>query len=142
MFITSANSVLTLTQNKLYPVPQVMQGYAVDDAFTIDAIDIAEAQVGVDGLVSFGYTPSVNNVTISLQADSPSIGFFEYLIAATKAAKEVFILQGTLLIPSTGKSYVMSNGALTNATLAPAGKKVLAPQSFTITFSNISSAIV
>ena len=50
-YLTSANSEFMITINDLYPVPQKLQGYSADDAFTTDAVAATETQVGVDGFV-------------------------------------------------------------------------------------------
>jgi hypothetical protein len=56
--ITIANSVFTLTATAVFPVPQALQGYAADDAFTTEAIAMADVVIGVDGKLSAGYTPN------------------------------------------------------------------------------------
>lgn len=140
--ITSANSVFVLAAPAVFPLSQVLQGYAADDAFTTDAIDFAEVMMGVDGKLSAGYTPNPTRVTIALQADSPSIVLFEAIIAATKVTRDVVFLGATITLPSTGKSYVLSRGVLTNASQVPDAKKVLQPQRYVITFESVQSSIL
>ena len=83
--ITSANSVLTLAVNGLFPVPQVIQGYAVDDAFEGEAVQQAEILMGVDGVLSAGKVFVPYKMTIHLQADSPSVFLFDTLRNAQNA---------------------------------------------------------
>jgi hypothetical protein len=40
--ITSANAVLSLAINNYFPVPQVIQGFAVDDAFESESVQQSE----------------------------------------------------------------------------------------------------
>lgn len=140
--ITSANSVFTLIIPSLYPVPQVLKGYATDDAFTVDTVDVAETMMGVDGKMSAGFTPFVIPMAIALQADSPSIAVFDFWLGAMKVAKEVYPANGTILLPGTGRSYTLTNGILTKVKLLPDAKKVLQPVQYTITWEAINPALV
>lgn len=140
--ITSANSVFTLVLPTLYPVPQVLQGYATDDAFAADAVDWAEVMMGVDGKMSAGFTPNVTKMTISFQADSPSIQIFDFWLGAMKVAREVYPASGTIQLPSTGKSYTLTKGILTNAKPLPDAKKVLQPVQYGLTWERVDAALV
>ena len=140
--ITSANSVMTLVIAGLFNVPVQLQGYATDKAFATEAIDLAEVQMGVDGKMSAGYVPNPTPQTITLQADSASKEIFAALIAATRTAREVFFLSGTLVLPSTGESFTMTRGVLTNAKQIPDAQKVLQPQDYIITWESVNRAIL
>lgn len=153
MDITSANSEFTLTPQlgssvlagllpALAGAGFLVQGYASDDAFATEATDVVEARKGVDGKASFGFTPYFTPQTITLQADSPSIAVFDTLINAQKTLRQPVILDGSLLIPSIGKTYALSNGALTRVTAIPPGRKVLEPVVYTITWDDITGAPV
>jgi hypothetical protein len=119
-----------------------VQGYASDDAFTFDAVDSAEARMGVDGIMSAGYLPRMNKQAITLQADSPSIAAFEALIGAQDTLREVILLDGILTLPATGRSYALVKGVLTRLTPVPPAKKVLEPVSYEITWNLVQPAPV
>jgi len=138
--ITSANSVLMLGVNGLFNVPQQIQGFSADDAFTLADVDVAETMMGVDGKLSAGYIPQIKSLEINLQADSASNDFFDVLLAAEDVSKEKYEVNGSVLIKSTGKLYALTIGYLKSATRMPAGKKVLQPRKFTIEFQDISEA--
>jgi hypothetical protein len=140
--ITSANASLIITIPLLYPAPQQIQGFAVDDAWSLEQIDVAEAQMGVDAQLSFGYTPAAKVFGVSLQANSTSVGIFKYWGAATELAKEIYICSAVLSIPGTRESFTMTNGTLTKTTPMTSGKKVLAPLSYQIAFESIRSSIL
>ncbi|USA53871.1 hypothetical protein NDN13_01375 [Acinetobacter sp. C32I] len=140
--ITSANSTFSLTATEVFPAPQNLQGYATDDAFAVDAIDLAEAIMGVDGRLSAGYTPNPTKINVALQADSPSIAVFDAIIAATKAAREVIFLDAVIGLPATGTNYTFTRGVITNANQLPDAKKTLQPQKYQITFESVTKAIV
>ena len=137
--ITSANSIFTLTAAAVFPVPQTLQGYAADDAFANDALDISEVMMGVDGKLSAGYVPNPTNINISLQADSPSIAIFEAIIAGMKVTRNTIYLSGTISLPSTGKTYTLTRGVLKSASQLPDAKKVLQPQKYTLVFESVTT---
>lgn len=140
--ITSANSVFTLVIPGLFPAPVQLQGYATDKSFATEAIDFAETMIGVDGKMSAGYVPNITPQTITLQADSVSKDIFAALIAATKTAREVFFLNATLVLQSTGESFTMARGVLKNAKQIADGGKVLQPQDYVIHWESVNRAIL
>ena len=140
--ITSANSVFTIVIAGLFPTPVQLQGYASDKAFTTEALDLAEVQMGVDGRMTAGFVPNPTKQTITLQADSPSKDIFTALIQATKTAREVFYISGTIALPSTGESFTLTRGILTNAKQIPDAQKVLQPMDFVITWESVSRSLL
>jgi hypothetical protein len=142
MSITSANATLTISIPALYPVPQTMQQWAADDAFSTDAIQIAETRMGVDGYMTGGFTPAIVPMTLTLMPDSVSISVFDFLSNSMMVSKEIYTMTGTLLIPATGKSYELQNGILRSVKVLPDAKKVLDPQSYIIDWNYILPAAV
>ncbi len=140
--ITSSNSVFTLVIPGLFPVPVQLSGYHTDKAFTTEALDMAEVSVGVDGRMTAGYTPNPVKQTITLQADSPSKDLFTVLVQATKTAREVFWLSGTISLPSTGESFSLTRGILSKAKQIPDAQKVLQPVEYEITWENVNRSIL
>lgn len=140
--ITSANSVLMLGINRLFNIPIQIQGFATDDAFTLEDVDMAETMMGVDGKLSGGWIPVVKSLEITLQADSASNDFFDAWIAAESTAREKYTANGSILLQGTGKLYVLTNGFLKKGNLMPPAKKVLQPRKFTIEFEGIAGAPV
>ena len=140
--ITSANGVITASVQGLFPSPVTLEGWAVDDAFALDEVTLAEAKIGVDGMAAYGYVPTLSPFTIRLLANSPSLFFFEEIVNQTMALGEVFIINLTVYLPSVGKRYVFSNGTLLSGKLMPDGKKTLADQDFKMTFGSITSYLV
>lgn len=140
--ITSANSVFTLLLPTLFPVPQKLEGFATDDAFAADAVDITENVMGVDGKMSSGFTPFITKMTVTLQADSPSMPIFDFWLAAMKQAKEVFPADGSITLSSIGKSYTLTNGVLSNVKPIEDAKKVLQARAFIISWESINPAVL
>jgi hypothetical protein len=135
--ITSANTVLTLSQPILFPTPVQIQQFAADDVTDTDQVRNVEALMGVDGTLSFGFVFAPIMQNISLQANSPSIGFFDTLYAQTLAAEDVYTLQGTIIFPAISKKYNLQNGAMTDYKPTPDAKRTLQPQRFRITWNSV-----
>jgi hypothetical protein len=142
MAITSANAVFTLTIPSIYPVPQQLQMWAADDAFSVDSIQIAETRMGVDGKLSAGFTPAIVPVTLTFQPDSPSIAIFDFWATTSQAQLRTYEASATILIPATGKSYTLTKGILVNFKPLPDAKKVLEPQSYTLHWESVKPALV
>lgn len=123
--ITSANSTFALAITNLYPSPQIIQGYAADDAFALEAIDLAETIMGIDGFLSAGYVHNPVPMTITLMPDSPSVVIFDTWISTTQTTKEVYRCSASILLPGTGKKYTLQNGVLVNGKIMPDAKKTL-----------------
>ena len=140
--ITSANSVFTLVVAGLFPAPVQLRGYARDKAFTTEAVDLAEVQMGVDGRMTAGFVPNPVKQTITLQADSPSKDIFTAMIQAMKTAREVFYISGSIALPSTGESFTLTRGILTNAKQIPDAQKVLQPVDYVITWESVNRSLL
>ena len=140
--ITSANSVFTLVVAGLFPAPVQLKGYASDKAFTTEAVDLAEVQMGVDGRMTAGFVPNPVKQTITLQADSPSKDIFTAIIQAMKTAREVFYISGSISLPSTGESFALTRGILTNAKQIPDAQKVLQPVDYVITWESVNRSLL
>jgi hypothetical protein len=139
--ITSANAVLTISPRAAGLIGSggafTVEGFASDDAFMADAVDTAEAVMGVDGKMSVGYTPYITKQTVTLQADSPSVTLFEAIVGAQNALRQPMFLDAVLALPAVQKSYIFKLGALTRVTPFPAGKKVLQPVQYEISWETV-----
>lgn len=135
--ITSANSILLMSLPLLLPIPQQIQGFSTDDIFSVASIVPVETLMGADGNLSGGYTPREKKTAIVLQADSASGAFFDAWAAGQDAGMVAYQAVATLSLPSIGWSYALTTGFLTGYVPIPAGKKVLQPRHFEITWQTI-----
>lgn len=140
--ITSANSQFVLTLIGLFPIPQRIQGYASDDAFAVEPYDMGENYMGVDGILSGGYTPNPKKQTIMLQADSPSLDVFDIWRGAIESSRDVIIAEAAIVLPSIGKAYVLHRGFLKSAQALPSAKKVLQPVPYVIEWQDVQSSLI
>jgi hypothetical protein len=137
--ITSANSSFALVVPDVFPVPQLLQGYAADDAFTQEAFDLVETRMGVDGILSGGFTPSPKRITVMLQPDSIALNVFLLWKAAMESAKEALIGSSTILYPSISYGFQLGTIFFTNSQGLPSAKKVLEPYPAILTYQDLTS---
>lgn len=140
--ITSANSVFMLAIPPLYTSPQHIQGYAADAAWDLGESEPTEIYIGVDGIVSAGFTPFLTDFTLHLQADSPSNVIFETWLESQKITQGIYFAAATLNLVSIGRTYTMSQGVLRRMPPIAGSRKVLQPRDFVITWGDISPAIL
>jgi hypothetical protein len=138
--ITAANSNFLLSITGLYTVPQKLQGYTADAAFDTEATEIVETVMGVDGILSAGYTPQPTRQTVMIMPDSPSAIIFEDWVAAMDIAQEVYYANAIIDLPSISRSYVLTNGVLHSIPRIPGTRKVLQGRSFGLTWEKVVSA--
>ncbi len=138
--LTSANSILMIGVAGLYTTPQRLQGFADGDAYAIDAVDVSESLMGVDGIMSSGWIPQIKTMNVTLQGDSASNTFFEAWYAAQEAAREIYPAFGTIIQDSVGRAYALTNGVLANYTPLSDAKKILQPRRFVIRFGSVIGA--
>ena len=141
MSITGATAVVMLTLPGLFPVPFQLQGFAADDVYDTDDLQSAETLMGVDGKLSGGFVfvPVVQRY--KLQADSPSIFFFDTWYTTQVQLRDTINVSGLVAIPSLGKKYTMTKGFLTGYKPIPDGKKLIQPQNFAITWESVFPAV-
>lgn len=135
--ITSANASLILTCPGVFSAPQVIQGFATDDIYSVDPLEIAETMMGVDGGLSGGmvYNPVV--VGYSLMAGSPSIPVFDQIYTQSRANEAVYFMQGTIKLTSINMKFNLINGLLVTYPPVPDGKKLLQPRKFTVRWESV-----
>ena len=135
--ITSANAAYAIAIANLYPVPQTLQGYAADDMFVTEAVELAETIMGADGKLSAGYIFNPIKQTITIMPDSASLKLFEQWRQAQNTARDVYRCNAVIQLPGISRKYTLSNGVLSSATPIPGARKTLAPVSFTITWEKV-----
>ena len=142
MDITSANATLVLSCADFALASVSVEGFAVDDAWSFEETEHVVAQKGVDGKMSAGWVPVLNNMRINFSPDSPFNAQMMALLQAQKAARKPFIISGVLSVPSLDKVFTLSKGVCPRAKTAPDGARVLGPQAYTITFDDVSPAVI
>lgn len=132
--ITSANSVLMLGIAGVYPTPQQIQGFAVDDMFEAEMAEMSVVQVGVDNFGVAGWVPREIKTMVTLMASSASFLVFENWITAMDIQQEVLYANCTLVLPAVQRKYTMLQGSLTRFPPISNIKKTLQQRQFEITW--------
>jgi len=140
--ITSANASFALTLPGLYPAPQKLENFAVDDMFAFEAVSNVETRMGADGEFTAGYKPQPKSVTISLMADSKSIALFDYWANASETAVHPYQCNGLISIPGLNKSYTLTKGFLKSYSPMPAAKGVMESVQYTIEFKSVKPSLL
>lgn len=138
--ITSANAVFTLTIPGVFSAPQQLQGFDVDSAFDVEAVDTAETKIGVDGQGSGGLIFNMVPMTVHIQADSASVLIFETWLSAQKGVLQIFPASGSIIMPSIGRKYTLSQGYLKRPQQMSSAQRVLAARPFVIDWTTINPA--
>jgi hypothetical protein len=124
--LTVANSSLVLSVEGLYPKGLTLQGYAADNVFEVGAVENKEIVMGIDGNLSAGFVYNPQPITLTLQADSPSLEVFEQIWQRESSNREALRVGLTIALPSVNKRFVGRNGFLTSYQ-APSGQRLLQP---------------
>jgi len=138
--ITSANAVVLLGVNGLFPTAVQLQGFASEEIFATEAINTLEMLMGLDNKLSGGYVPQAVPAVFSLQANSPSMSFFDTWSAQERTVGEKFMGFGIITLPAIGLIVTGKNGYLGQHMLFPDAKKVLQPRTFQVLFESITVA--
>lgn len=137
--ITSINAVLLLTVDGLF-VAQQLQGFAPDDIFDVDEIDVSEDYMGVDGLLSAGRIYNKIPTTFAFAANSAACAIFETWNKAEEIIQDKYFAQALIRLPSIKMTYICNNGNLSKFSYMPNGKKTLQPRKFTINWESLFGA--
>lgn len=140
MSITSANSIIQLSVDVVFPNPVQLQGYTTDDIYGVGAIKPNDTRMGVDGFMSAGKIWQVIPVTYHLQADSASNDFFDQWKQAEDANVDTYIASGLIVLPGISKKFTLFRGALTNYTPIPPAGTLLRERAFEITWNRVFPA--
>lgn len=135
--LTDADATLILTCEELYPNGVQLEGFGADGIMSGEDITVAETRMGVDGRLSAGYTPTVKNVVITLEASSPSLEVMQNIwqyMQSTMSQPECTL---TVNIPSLNQTAVYTQGCMTKGRPIPDLKTMLDPTQWSFAFAKI-----
>lgn len=135
--ITAANTAFVISVPLLLPVPQQLQGFAADDIFDVDDVDSTDILMGVDGILSAGMIFAPKPMNIALQADSPSVSFFDAWYQGQQANTAAYAAQAIITFTGIGTSYALTTGYLSRYKPMADAKKILQPRKFRVTWQTI-----
>jgi len=132
--LTVANSSIAITVEGLYPSSTLLKGYAADNVFEAAAVENGEFQMGIDGKLSAGFVYNPIDFTLTLQADSESLGIFEEIWQYETTNRNKLKVGMTVALPANGKRYGLVDGYI-RSFKAPAGQRILQPGVVVATFA-------
>ncbi len=135
--ITSANSTFIITVPGVFVAPQQLQGYSADDMFSVERQTPTEMQQGVDGFAASGFMFQLTKQGIILLPNSPSIDVFDQWWQFMLVARDSFLAQAVITLPSLAKKFVMVDGSLTGYAPMPGAGRTLKPRDFEVTWNQI-----
>ena len=138
--ITSANAELVLTVAEIFPAGIILQMFGTDQAYTMEAVDVTETRMGVDGKMAAGYTPVIYPVSITLEAASPSRFSLSTVWEAMAANRRIYACGLVAALPSIGERLTWSTGVLKNGVVVPPAQKVLGPTTWMFHFEKLERA--
>jgi hypothetical protein len=134
MSITGANVTYMFGVTTIFPSPVQLKGFAADDSFMTTPQRIGEVLMGVDGNQSGGFVYVSVEQEISLQADSPSVPLFDQWVQAEYQVQDAYQAFGTIIFPSIGKKFTMTQGILLQYPPMPGVKRLLQPLKYMISW--------
>lgn len=135
--ITAANINFALVVPDIFPVPQLLEAYATDDAFATEALEIVRVRMGVDGKMKGGYVPNPIVMPIKFMPTSPSIAIFNQWARSMVQARETFEAQAIITYPSLNMAFACNVGYLTKYKVLPDVKTLLEDVDYEITWQDI-----
>ena len=126
-----------MTCEALYTSPTQLQGYAADDAFEVDAVENGEYSMGIDGPLSAGFVYNPIQMTLTIQADSPSLPIFENIWNYEVTNRTKLEHNWTMTTTANGRRYNLTTGFM-RSYKAPAGKRILQPAIIQLSFARQS----
>ena len=122
--ITAANSVVMFKAEGFYDQAIQLQGFQVDNAFSLGDATTGETRIGVDGQQSGGWVPHEVPVTVFLEANSPSRQQMEEFYAWMNANMETARCTLDITMPSIGRRIV-ATGFPTTKTGGPSAQRLI-----------------
>lgn len=136
--ITSATAKIKLV-SALTPAGVSFEQYSADNAWSKDVAKVIESRMGVDGKISFGYTPVVRTASFTFQPNSPTLDALQLIVSTQNATMKPIVCQLIISLGSVDKTFMLNNVCITNGDLLPAGANVLEPVEVNIEYESLEA---
>lgn len=130
--ITSADAKMLLVAVGVFDSPVPIEGFSTDSMWTSDAKQTGEFQMGADGKLSAGFVFAPTRISVTLQADSQSIDFFDTIAQTQQQRKKLIEIRGVVAIPAIRKKFALQKFYMENWQPLPTAGRVLAPRPFAL----------
>ena len=133
--ITSANASMVMIVEDLFPDGIPITNFSTDQMVDGDEHEYAQARMGVDGGMAAGFVPNPWNVTISLEASSPSLKVMQTLAQAMVTNKCTYEVSLIITVPALNQVHAYRKGVLLTGKDLPGIRKTLEPTQWKFTFA-------
>ena len=113
--ITAANTKIDFSCEGIYDTPIQLTGAQSDAFLSLGDVTVAQTRLGVDGKQSAGWLPHETPITVSLEANSPSIQVMENVSNALDRDSETRLCTITVSYPSVKRRQVFSGYMVTKS---------------------------
>ncbi|AOM39680.1 MULTISPECIES: phage tail fiber protein [Xenorhabdus] len=137
--ITAADAIITLSVTNLYPSGVQLQGFAADNIYGTEALELAETVRGADGKLSAGFIYGNIAQTFYIMPDSDSRDIFDTWATTSRASAAVFRCNATVILPSLKRKYSCVNGVLKQWKALPDAGRVLQASQAVIEWESITA---
>lgn len=135
--ITSANATLVLAVEGLFPSGVKLEQFATDQSWSMEQSTIAVTRMGVDGQMVAGWIPNIKEVTIMLEASSPSYLNLVEVYQAMEQKRGLYRCTLTATIPSIKKTITWTDGVMVTGQPVPTANQVMSPTSWGFHFNDV-----
>ncbi|CAI3941726.1 unnamed protein product [Commensalibacter communis] len=127
----------------LVGVPLSLEGMTSDNPFTMGNQNMVETATSMEGNLYGGYLATANNVelTIAFIAASDSLATLQSLARVMKVQRETMKFNGTMIIPSQGKTFALNNGYWLEWQSIPTHAKTLQPIPCKFRFESVDETL-
>lgn len=133
--ITSANASMVMIVEDFYPAGVPITNFSTDQMIDGDEHEYAQARMGVDGGMAAGFVPNPWNVTVSLEASSPSLKVMQTLAQAMVTNKCTYEVSLIITVPALNQVHAYRKGVLLTGKDLPGIRKTLEPTQWKFTFA-------
>lgn len=137
MSITSANAILQISVQSIFPNGVQIQRFATDDVYSSGRIRKNVTKMGVDGFQSAGKIWVSKPITYHLQSDSPSCKFFDAWSQAEDQLDDTLTASGLIILPGVATKWTLSQGALGEIDPIPGAGQTLKERAFEVVWGQM-----
>lgn len=127
----------------LIGVPLSLEGMTSDNPFGFSHQTMVETATSLEGNLYGGYLAGANvmELTITFVAASDSLATLQSLAKVMQVQRETMKFNGTMIVPSQGKTYNLNNGYWLDWQAIPTHAKILQPVPCKFRFESVDETV-
>ena len=128
--LTATDAIVAVSVQGLFSVPQIVDGFEIDNAWQLSDTTIAQTVMTLDGELTGGYVPSIVDFTVNILPTSNSKQFFDVWMQNSRQNQTMFKGLFNITIPALSANYTLSNVILVTGKVLPNVNSILQPVSY------------